>query len=106
MPDAIDSVTFAHLVELAALELDPEQAEYLHRELNNQIKAINVLEAIPLDDKTAITTHGVPYTDWTTPAMRADEWIPDPNPEDILDQAPLTEEGYIVVPDIPHTELE
>jgi aspartyl/glutamyl-tRNA(Asn/Gln) amidotransferase C subunit len=106
MPDAIDPLTFAHLVELAALELDPEQTEYLFRELNNQIKAINELEAIPLDNDTAITTHGVPYTARTTPAMRTDEWIPNPHPEDILDQAPLTEDGYIVVPDIPHTELE
>lgn len=106
MPDAIDPVTFAHLVELAALELDPEQAEYLRRELNNQIKAINELEAIPLDDNTAITTHGVPYTTRTTLAMRADEWIPNLHPEDILDQAPHTEDRYIVVPDILHEELE
>ena len=106
MPDAIDPATFAHLVDLAALELDPEQAEYLRRELNNQLKAIHELEAIPLDGDTSITSHGVPYTPNITPAMRADEWIPDPHPEDILAQAPHSEDGYIVVPDIPHTELD
>ena len=105
MPDAIDPETFAHLVELAALELDPEQAEYLLRELNNQLKAIHELEAIPLGDDTPITSHGVPYTPHITPAMRADEWIPDPHPQDILAQAPHAEDGYIVVPDIPHEEL-
>ncbi len=106
MPDEIDLTTFTHLAELAALELDPVQAEYLRRELNKQIKAINVLEAIPLDENTAITTHGVPYTARTNPAMRADQWIPDSHPEDILDQAPQTENRYIVVPDILHEELE
>ena len=105
MPDAIDPATFAHLVDLAALELDPEQAEYLRRELNNQLKAIHELEAIPLDSDTSSTTHGVPYTPHTTPAMRSDEWIPNPHPEDILAQAPHAEDGYIVVPDIPHEEL-
>ena len=105
MPDAIDPATFAHLVDLAALELDPEQAEYLRRELNNQLKAIHELEAIPLGDDTSITTHGVPYTHQIAPTMRPDEWIPNPHPEDILAQAPHAEDGYIVVPDIPHEEL-
>jgi Asp-tRNA(Asn)/Glu-tRNA(Gln) amidotransferase C subunit len=48
----------------------------------------------------------VPYTPLITPALRADEWIACPNPEDIVEQAPEVEEGYVVVPDIPHTELQ
>jgi aspartyl-tRNA(Asn)/glutamyl-tRNA(Gln) amidotransferase subunit C len=97
---------FDHLVGLAALELSPQEAEYLRKELNNQLKAIDELEAIPLDESTPITSHGVPYTQQTTPARRSDEWIACPNPEDIIVQAPEVEDGYVVVPDIPHTELD
>ena len=40
---------FNHLVELAALELSEDEAEYLRQELNNQMKAIEELEAILLN---------------------------------------------------------
>lgn len=106
MSDLISVETFNHLVGLAALELDEEQAEYLRRELNNQLKSINELEAIPLDDEIVVTSHGVPYTAATSPLLREDVWQPYPAPEEILAQAPETEDGYIVVPDIPHTTLE
>ena len=72
---------FDHLVGLASLELSEEEAEYLRQELNNQMKAIDELEAIPLSDETPITTHGVPYTQQITPDARDDEWQACPNPE-------------------------
>ena len=97
---------FNHLVELAALELTGEEAEYLRRELNNQLKAIEELEAIPLGDETPITSHGVPYSPQITPEARSDEWIACPNPDEIIAQAPEVKNGYVIVPDIPHTELE
>ena len=97
---------FNHLVGLAALELAEEEAEYLRRELNNQMKAIEELEAIPLSEETPITSHGVPYSPQITPAARVDEWIACPNPEEIIAQAPDTKNGYVIVPDIPHTELD
>jgi aspartyl/glutamyl-tRNA(Asn/Gln) amidotransferase C subunit len=94
---------FNHLVGLAALE---QEAEYLRQELNNQMKSIEELEAIPLGEDTLITSHGVPYTPQITPAARSDEWIACPNPEEIMAQAPETKDGYVIVPDIPHTDLE
>lgn len=106
MAEEIDRETFDRLARLAALELANDEAEYLRRELNNQLKAIHELEAIPLDLETPLTSHGVPYTPEITPPTREDAWEPYPSPQDILGQAPETEEGYIVVPDIPHTELE
>lgn len=105
MTEFITPEIFQHLVQLAALELSPEEAEYLRRELNKQLKAIHELEAIPLAPDTPITSHGVPYTPETMPPIRADEWQPDPTAKDILAQAPEHEGGYIIVPDIPHTEL-
>jgi aspartyl-tRNA(Asn)/glutamyl-tRNA(Gln) amidotransferase subunit C len=106
MSDPITPEIFNHLVQLAALELGAEEAEYIRRQLNNQLKAIHELEAIPLDSAVAITSHGVPYTSVTSPAPRPDEWIPYPDVEAILAQAPEVEDRYIVVPDIPHTTLE
>ena len=105
MTETITPEIFAHLVQLAALELSPEEAEYLRHELNNQLKAIHDLEAIPLEKDTPVTSHGVPYTPEITPPMRSDEWKPDPAQADILPQAPESEDGYIVVPDIPHIDL-
>jgi len=105
MSDPITPELFQHLVQLAALQLDSQEAEYIRRQLNNQLKAINELAQIPLADDTPITSHGVPYTAETTPAIRADDWQPYPDPEKILGQAPKMDDGYIIVPDIKHTEL-
>ena len=106
MTDEIDQETFAHLVRLAALELSPAEAEYLRQQLNNQLKAVQELAAIPLDPGTPVTLHGVPFTSETRPPIRVDEWVPFAHTEEILEQAPETEERHIVVPEIPHTELE
>jgi aspartyl-tRNA(Asn)/glutamyl-tRNA(Gln) amidotransferase subunit C len=105
MSDPITPETFAHLVNLAALELSQEEAEYLRRELNNQLTAIHELEMIPLDESTPLTSHGVPYTDQIRQDLRPDESHPDPAAAEILDQTPEHRDGYVVVPDIPHTEL-
>lgn len=106
MPESISKETFDHLVDLAALELPPQEAEYILRELNNQLKAINELEAIPLDESLEITSHGVVYTRATSQLPREDVWRPHPNPEEILAQAPQVEGGYIIVPDIPTSKLD
>ena len=106
MSDEITPEIFNHMVQLAALELDPEESEYLRRQLNNQLKAIHELEAIPLAVEVTPTSHGVPYTAQITPPIRSDEWQPYPHPEEILAQAPESQDGYIVVPEIPHIDLD
>jgi aspartyl-tRNA(Asn)/glutamyl-tRNA(Gln) amidotransferase subunit C len=105
MPDEISREVFDKIVELAALELNPEEAEYLHRELNNQLTSVSELAAIPLDEDTPVASHGVPYTNDTSPEMREDKHDPHKNPEEILAQAPDSDDGYFVVPDIPHEDL-
>jgi aspartyl/glutamyl-tRNA(Asn/Gln) amidotransferase C subunit len=105
MAEEITRDVFDHLVELAALELDPAESEYLRRQLNNQLTAIQELAAIPLDDSVPITSHGVPFPAEISPLPRADEWKPEPDPARILTAAPDTEDGFIVVPDIPHEDL-
>jgi len=106
MSDTIDRETFDNLVGLAALELDQSQAEYLLHELNNQLKAIRELAAIPLDESVPASLHGVPYNRENSAALREDTWLPHPDPAEIIAQAPEVRDGYIVVPDIPHTTLE
>jgi aspartyl/glutamyl-tRNA(Asn/Gln) amidotransferase C subunit len=106
MKDPITPEIFAHLVDLAALELEPTQSEYLRLQLNHQLKAISELEAIPLEIGLEVTAHGVPYTQEISPAPREDNWKPYPEPGAIIHQAPATDDGYIVVPEIPHTTLK
>jgi aspartyl/glutamyl-tRNA(Asn/Gln) amidotransferase C subunit len=105
MTDEITPELFDHLVELAALELSVEEGEYLRKQLNNQLKAIHELEAIPLDAATPIASHGVPYTPATSAAMREDVIQAHPNPARLLETAPEVEDHYIVVPEIPHQDL-
>ncbi len=106
MADTISPQTFNHLVLLAALEMDAKEADYLHNQLNLQLDAIRELEAIPLDDEIPLTTHGVPYTEQTSQPPRPDQLQPGDNPQEIMAQAPQVENSYIVVPDIPHADLE
>jgi len=106
MPEQITQEIFEHLVALAALELNPDEAEYLRKELNHQLAAIQELSAIPLDADIPASLHGVPFPVEVRQGLRQDEWQPYPEPQTILKQAPETSDGYIVVPDIPHTTLE
>lgn len=96
---------FAHLVHLAELELEPEEGEYLRRQLNGQLRAIHELAEIELDPATPITSHGVPYSPEARPALREDIVQPCAEADAILAEAPEREERYIVVPDIPHADL-
>ena len=106
MREKIDRSTFDHLVELAALELDEKQSEYLRHELNAQMDSIAQLAAIPIPEETEISLHGVEFPVETSAQPREDEWIPSDAPDEILKQAPQTEGRFFVVPDIPHTSLD
>lgn len=106
MSEKITQEVFDRLVQLASLELQEEEADYLCKELNLQLVSIEVLEGIPLDEGSEIAAHGIPYTEENSPRPRKDEVRGHPHRQDILDQAPELEDGYIVVPDISHEELE
>lgn len=106
MTDKITPEVFDRLVKLASLELDAEEARYLRRELNHQLVSVEVLEGIPIEEGGETAAHGVPYTEENSPRPREDVIRKDPHREEIMDQAPEVENGYIVVPDISHQELE
>jgi len=97
---------FNRLAELASLELPTEEAEYLCKELNNQMVSIEVLESIPIEADAGTAAHGLPYTEINSASPRPDAAYPDPHRQEILDQAPELEDGYIVVPDISQEELD
>jgi aspartyl-tRNA(Asn)/glutamyl-tRNA(Gln) amidotransferase subunit C len=104
-PESISPEIFNHLVDLAALELSAQEGEYIRRQLNGQLKAVRELEAIDIGD-IPITSHGVPYAPAISPPPRPDEIRPFSEPDAILAQAPEVDGRYIVVPDIPHEDLE
>jgi aspartyl-tRNA(Asn)/glutamyl-tRNA(Gln) amidotransferase subunit C len=106
MSDAISEVTFKHLVELAALELSPVESRYILEQLNNQLKAIHELEMIPIDKDIPPARHGVPFPPSISPTPREDQVKNYIEGDDLLSQVPVCENRYIIVPDIPHTELE
>lgn len=106
MNEEITPQVFAHLVELAALQLSPQESETLRRELNNQLKAIHEMQAIPLAEDTPIASRGVTYTKDTAPALRADSAHPHPAPARLLQGAPEVAEGYLIVPETPHQDLK
>ena len=106
MAERISREDFRRLAELASLELPEQEAEYLRGELNKQMVSIEVLESIPIDAETDTAAHGLPYTEFNSAVPREDETRQDPHRQEILDQAPELEDGYIVVPDISHQELE
>jgi aspartyl-tRNA(Asn)/glutamyl-tRNA(Gln) amidotransferase subunit C len=106
MTDAITPEIFEYLVTLAALELTPDEGQYLRQQLNNQLKAIAELERLPIADDVPPAAHGVTYRPGLRPALRDDVHRPSDRAAAILAQAPEVEDGYLVVPDIPHTELD
>jgi Asp-tRNA(Asn)/Glu-tRNA(Gln) amidotransferase C subunit len=94
------------LVSLAALELDPAEAEYLRAQLNQQLNALQELAAVPLEVDSASAAHGVPYPPEVSAPPRPDQPDPFPDPTAILRQAPEVADGCFVTPEIPHTALE
>ena len=102
----ISRETFDHLVELAALELGKNESDYLLTELNNQISAIHELEAIEITEDVPPASHGVSYTPENSPPLRKDDWDACEDADAIIDQSPVVDDGFVIVPDIPHTTLE
>lgn len=106
MAEQITPELFGHLVELASLELTADEAEYLRGELNNQLKAIDELAAIPIPEDTPLARHGVGYPTDLRPPTREDQAQSSGLSDEILALSPETEGRYVAVPEIPHEDLE
>ena len=96
---------FKRLVQTAALKLSADEAAQLLADLNDQLKIIRQLEAIPLPQGIDAVIHGNPYPQEIRCELREDEWIPFENTAEITAQAPLLQDNYIVSPDVPHQRI-
>ena len=105
MSEEITRDVFDKIVELAALELEEDEAEYIRRQLNDQLAAIAELEAVPLNENTPPAAHGVPYTPAVSAPARQDVHAPFSDPDKIIGVAPEEDERYFITPDIPHEDL-
>jgi Asp-tRNA(Asn)/Glu-tRNA(Gln) amidotransferase C subunit len=94
-----------YLLELAAIEPDVGEMDILRRELNRQLRVIKELEGIKIEDDDPISSHGVPYIGEMMAELRDDEINTFPHPNEILAQAVETRKRYIIVPDIPHKDI-
>ena len=106
MTEEITRDLFDKLVGLAALELGEEEAEYIRRQLNDQLTAIRELAAVPLEEDTPLAAHGVPFTADNSAPPRRDEHDPYKNPDEILAGAPEEHERHFITPEIPHEDLD
>jgi aspartyl-tRNA(Asn)/glutamyl-tRNA(Gln) amidotransferase subunit C len=106
MKEEITPVIFNMLIELAALELKPDESEYLRGELNKQLLAVHELGSIPLSTDVPLARHGVPFPAEISPDLRKDVLLAFPDSTEIMKQGPQTADNYFVVPEIPHTRLE
>ena len=103
--EGISKALFAELVQTAAFVPGPDEAEALRTELNRQMDIIRQLEAIPLDEKLSPVIHGNPYPEEICCELRPDTWNPFGNPEEIIQQAPVSKDGCIVSPDVQHQRI-
>ena len=106
MTEEITPELFSHLVDLAALELSVEESRYLREQMNNQLKSIHELAAIPINEEIHIASHGIEFSREISAQTRSDNCLPFSNPDKLLSQAPEVDDGYIIVPEIPHKDLD
>ena len=103
--DAITKEMLDDFVHVAEVELSTEEFESILAKMNDQLAVIHELTAIPLEGNLPPVIHGNPFPEEIQAPLREDVWIPFEHPEDIISQAPRTQDGYIVSPDVPHQKL-
>jgi len=105
MDEVIGKKVFDELARTGGISLTPEESEDLRSEMNRQMNIIRQLEAIPLDDRLSPVVRGNPYPLNVRCGLRKDEWAPFADPSDIVNQAPVSRDGFIVSPDVPHQKI-
>lgn len=105
MDEIIDAKTFAELAAVGALDLTAGESELLRREMNRQMSVISQLDVVPLNDDLQPVVHGNPYPSEIRCGLREDIPQPFENSAGIIAQAPVTRDGFIVSPDVPHQRI-
>ncbi len=105
MDEVIDKNNFAALAAAGGISLTADEAENLREEINRQMCVIRQLDVIPLEDHIRPVTHGNPYPEAVRCELREDINYSFENKGGIIAQAPVTRNGYIVSPDVPHQKI-
>lgn len=103
--EIITEEMFREFMQTAELELTAEEQVSIRAVMNTQMKIIQELESIPLDEDLPPVIHGNPYPQEIRMELREDVWTPFDNAEGIIAQAPRSQDGFIVSPDVPHQKL-
>lgn len=92
VPMQIDEATVRHIARLARIKIGKKEAANLERELSAILDWVDQLGEVDTENVAPLTRIG----DMTLP-WRVDDVTAGGNPEDILRNAPLTEDGFFVV---------
>ena len=88
----ITKETIKYLAALARIEISPEREEQLAKDVSKILDYVEELKAV--------NTDGLPEVSQITGlknALRDDEPTPTPNPQELIDCAPASENGYVKV---------
>lgn len=91
----IDEATVRHIARLARIKIGEKEATNLERELSAILDWVDQLGEVNTDNVAPLTRIGDMKLPW-----RTDEVSAGGCPEDILRDAPLTEDGFFVVPKV------
>lgn len=95
MPKRISTDEVAHVAALARLQLSPDELETFTGQLGDVLAHAADVEALDLDD-VAPMAHPLPLRN----VVRPDEVTPSLDRDEVLAQAPATEDGRFRVPRI------
>jgi aspartyl/glutamyl-tRNA(Asn/Gln) amidotransferase C subunit len=103
--DAISKEMLNEFIQVAEIKLTDEEKASILATMNDQLKVIHELAAIPVEPGMPPVIHGNPFPVEIQAPLREDVWIPFDHPEEIVNLAPRHRDGYIVSPDVPHQTL-
>jgi len=92
---SLDKATVRRIAQLARLRVDEERLEPLAQELNNILGWIEQLNEVDTNDVAPMTS----VVEMTLPRRR-DEVTDGAKPDEILANAPETDDGFFVVPKV------
>jgi aspartyl-tRNA(Asn)/glutamyl-tRNA(Gln) amidotransferase subunit C len=91
----IDDAAVAHVARLSRLELTAEERRLFRAQLGSILESFQRLTELDLGDTTAAG-----QADPTASALRDDRPVPSLPREQALANAPVVEDGYVVVPPV------
>ena len=91
----IDEAAVKRIAQLSRLKITDQEAQNLERELGGILAWVGELNAIPTEGVEPLTSPGAAEL-----RMRTDVVTDGGRPEDIIKNAPLTEDHYFLVPKV------